>query len=436
MTVNRRSFIKLASTYTAGGITIPSLVRGGTSHIAASDTVNVALIGCRNMGWGDLMGFLDHKEVRCLALCDIDKNVLASRGKELMQKQARKPDIYGDYRKMLDRKDIDIVIIGTPDHWHCRQFVDSCQAEKDIYVEKPVSNSIAGCEAMVAAAAKHHRIVQVGQQQRSGKHWQEMIAYLRSGKLGTIGRVHIWANFDYAVIKSPVPDSEPPEGVDYDTWLGPAPVRPFNKHRFHGSWRMFWDYGGGLMTDWGVHLLDMGLWGMDIRGMPLKTLSAGGNYLYPDGVQETFDTMTVTYQFPDFAMEWENNAGIETGPYGRNYGVSFRGANGTLVADRDNWKVYPENESIPELTVESDGRDRQNHIANFLDCVKSRNPDTACTIENGSLCARYAHLGNIGARIGGAALVYDEKTGKFDDPRANKYIQPAYRNPWEFPKIY
>lgn len=409
--------------------------KGGSAAVPASDIINVALIGCRNMGWGDLMDFLQHKEVRCLALCDIDESVLASRAKELSEKQDRKPDLYRDYRKVLDRKDIDVVIIGTPDHWHCLQFVDACEAGKDIYVEKPISNSIAGCEAMVAAAGKYSRIVQVGQQQRSGGHWHQMIEYLRSGKLGTISRVHVWANFNYAAIKSAVPDSAVPKGVDYDTWLGPAPQRPFNKQRFHGSWRMFWDYGGGLLTDWGVHLLDMGLWGMDMKSMPEKILATGGNYLYPGGAQETFDTMTVSYQFKDYTMTWESNAGVETGPYGRNYGVLFRGTNGTLVADRGNWKVYPETEKTAELTVESDGRDHQHHIANFLNCVKSRNRETACTIENGSLCARYAHFGNIGARIGGAALVYDEQTGKFSTPAANDYVQPDYRRPWKFPRV-
>lgn len=435
MTVDRRSFIKLTSAYTAGGLLVPAFARGAGSAVAASDIINVALIGCRNMGWGNLRGFLHHKQVRCLALCDIDQNVLASRAKELAGIQGRQPDLYGDYREVLDRKDIDAVIIGTPDHWHCLQFVHACQAGKDIYVEKPVSNSIAGCDAMVEAAEKYKRIVQVGQQQRSGQHWQQMISYLRSGKLGTIGRVDIWANFNYAAMKSPVPDSEIPKGVDFDTWLGPAPARSFNAQRFHGSWRMFWDYGGGLITDWGVHLLDMGLWGMDVKSMPQKILSSGGNHLFPDGAHETFDTLSVAYQFEDFTLGWENNAGVETGPYGRSYGVLFRGSNGTLVADRNKWEVYPEKEKTAELTVRADGQDHQNHIANFLDCVKSRNPDTACTIANGSLCARYAHFGNIGARLGGAALTYNSETGKFNDARANDYIQPEYRRPWKFPRV-
>jgi len=198
---------------------------------------------------------------------------------------------------------------------------------------------------------------------------------------------------------------------------------------------MMWRYGGGLMTDWGVHLLDMGLWGMDIKTVPLKTLSTGGKFLHPEGAHETFDTLSVAYQFKDFTMTWENNGGVETGPYGKNYGVLFRGVNGTLVANRESWKVYPEREKIPVVEVVSDDRDLQNHVDNFLECVKTRNTATNCTIENGSLCAKYAHLGNIGARMGGTALVYDDQTKKFDVTEADQYLKPDYRSPWVFPEL-
>jgi len=434
MTVTRRNFIK-STTVLAAGATIPAWAK-----TSANDKINVGLIGCKNMGWSNLSDFLLHSDVRCVALADIDQSILRSREEELEKKQGVKPDVYGDYRKILDRKDVDIVIIGTPDHWHCLQFVDACKAGKDVYVEKPISNSIAECDVMVAAARKYNRIVQVGQQQRSSGHWKEMVDYLRSGKLGNIGHVHVWANFNYAAMQPPVPDSKVPDGVDFETWLGPTPTRSFNQQRFHGSWRMFWNYGGGLMTDWGVHLLDMGLWGMDIKTLPLKISAFGGNFLYPNGANETFDTQMVTYQFDKFIMSWENNAGTETGPYGKNYGVLFRGANGTLVANRDNWEIYPEKDNrtgaakIPEMTVKADFQDHRLHVANFLECVKTRNNQTACTIENGSLCAKYAHLGNIAARTG-MALIFDDSQKKFDHPEADKYIQPPYRAPWQFPVI-
>ncbi|MDR1866402.1 MAG: Gfo/Idh/MocA family oxidoreductase [Bacteroidales bacterium] len=435
MSINRRTFIQASSTLALGiaGASLPriSIAR----NRSANETVNAALIGCRSMGWGNLSDLLLHEEVRCVALCDIDRNILDARAEELARRQGQKPDVYGDYRKVLDRRDVDVVIIGTPDHWHCLQFVDACSAGKDVYVEKPVANSIAECDAMVAAARKYGRVVQVGQQQRSSKHFQEMRAYLQAGTLGKIGRVHVWANFRYAAMPPRIPDSPAPEGVDFETWLGPTPVLPFNSQRFHGSWRMFWNYGGGLITDWGVHLLDMGLWGMDMKSMPLKVLSSGGNYLCPEGAHETFDTMAVTYQFKDYVMEWENNAGTETGPYGKCYGISFRGVNGTLVANRDSWEVYPEGEKIPSLSVKADYRDHRDHVSNFLECVKSRNTQTACTIENGSLCAKYAHLGNIGARLGGTALTYDDRAKKFNVSQADRYLQPAYRSPWKFPRV-
>ena len=434
MTVTRRNFIK-SSTVLAAGVAMPAW--GKTS---ANDKINVALIGCRNMGWSDLTDFLLHPEVRCVALADIDQSILASRTEELEKKQGAKPDVYGDYRKILDRKDIDIVIIGTPDHWHCLQFVDACKAGKDVYVEKPVSNSIAECDAMVAAAGRYNRIVQVGQQQRSSGHWKEMVEYLRSGKLGNIGHVHVWANFNYASMAPLGPDSKAPDGVDFETWLGPSPSKTFNQQRFHGSWRMFWNYGGGLLTDWGVHLLDMGLWGMDVKTLPLKTSSFGGKFIRPDGAHETFDTQMVTWQFDKFIMTWENVAGTETGPYGKNYGVLFRGANGTLVANRDNWEIYPERDNrtraakVPEMTVKADFQDHRLHVTNFLECVKTRNSQTACTIENGSLCAKYAHLGNIAARTG-LSLSYDDARKKFNLAEADKYFQPIYREPWKFPVI-
>jgi predicted dehydrogenase len=422
--MNRRIFLQSSAALLVVPTTIPSIARASVKNVSANDKINAALIGCRGMGWGDLADLLAHNDVRCLALSDIDREVLHSRAEQVNREFGFKPDLYGDYRKILDRKDIDLVIIATPDHWHCQQFVDACKAGKDVYVEKPIANSIAECDRMVAAAQQYKRVVQVGQQQRSSKHWQQMVEYIRSGALGKIGRVQVWANFNYAAMPPLGPNTPVPEGVDFDTWLGSAPKVPFNPQRFHGSWRMFWDYGGGLVTDWGVHLLDMGLWGMDIKTMPLKVSSTGGNYLFPNGAHETFDTMATTYRFKDFIMEWENNAGVESGPYGKSYGVLFRGTNGTLVADREDWTVYPEGERTPALQVKADHRDHEDHLTNFLNCVKGRNFNTACTIENGNLCAKYAQLANIGAKLGGEGLVYDDHSKRFNLSEANKYLYP------------
>jgi len=435
MNITRRKFLK---TTAAAAVVLPTMRAGAPHKMSANDKLNVALIGCKNMGWGDLTDMMLVQDVECVALCDIDKTILENRKAELVKMGKKEPAIYGDYRKLLERKDVDAVIIGTPDHWHCLQTVDACAAGKDVYVEKPAANSIAECDAMVTAAKRYSRVVQVGQQQRSSGHWQEMVKYLRSGQLGTIGRVHIWGNFTYAAVM-PKPDSNVPEGVDFDMWLGPTPVRTFNEQRFHGLWRMFWNYGGGLMTDWGVHLLDMGLWGLNVTTMPNKTVATGGKFYFPEGAHETLDSQTVSYLFDNCIMSWEHNAGVQTGPYNRDYGVLFKGTNGTLVADRGNWVVIPEpdgrrGQKIPEVKVEADNQDHKLHVRNFVECVKTRNFQTACTIENGSLCAKYAHLGNIAARLN-TALVYDDVAKSFKGaPDADKYLKPEYRAPWKFPE--
>lgn len=435
MTITRRTFLKNSSLAVAAGMAMPTYLRGATPGVSSNDKINVALIGCRGMGWSNLYDFLQSKEVECLALCDIDESILQSRAKELANLRQTKFDLYSDYRRVLDRKDIDAVIIGTPDHWHCLQFVDACKAGKDVYVEKPISNSIAECDAMVAAANKYNRVVQVGMQQRSASSWKELMQYLDSGILGKISRVHVFANFNYAAINNAESDSEVPAGIDFETWLGPAPARTFNNRRFHGSWRMFWDYGGGLITDWGVHLLDMALWAQKIDGMPKSIQANGGNFLFPDGMHETFDTLSVMYQFDDYIFSWENNAGLESGPYNKNYGLIFTGQNGTVAANRESWEVYPVKEKVPQKTVQGDNKEHRDHVVNFLDCMKTRNRNTTCPIETGSLSTKYAHLGNIAARIGGVSLQYDDKNHKFNIAEADKYIKPAYRSPWKFPEI-
>lgn len=435
--LSRRNFIRHSASAIAAGLVMPSLLNENNVFartVGANDKINVALIGCKNMGWADLSDFLLHPEVDCVALCDIDRNILGEKALELEKLRDKKASLYSDYRKLLDRKDIDAVIIGTPDHWHCLQMVDACAAGKDVYVEKPIANSIAECDAMVAAAKKYNRVVQVGQQQRSGNHWHEMKRYIDSGKLGKIARVNVWANFNYATILNPVPDGAVPAGVDFETWLGPAPKRTFNEKRFHGLWRMFWDYGGGLMTDWGVHLMDMALWGMNVKGMPNRVISSGGNFAYPDNYAETFDTLSVIYEFDDFLIQWSNIAGTETGLYGRNYGVEFKGTNGTLVANRESWEVYPEQNKIEAIKSMPNYQDHKDHVTNFLNCMKSREMNTACTIDNGSLCAKYAHLGNISARVK-SALIYDDVKRTFNNSEADKLVKPAYRKPWKFPEL-
>ena len=302
---NRRNFIRSTAAAAAGlglsgSLPLPAFSRSGI--LRANDKITLALIGARNMGWQDLTDLLKQDNVVCKTLCDVDDAVLSDKAARLVEQGHKIPVLEKDYRKVLEDKDIDAVIVGTPDHWHCLPLVEACEAGKHVYVEKPLANSIAESNVMLDAARRNKRLVQVGQQQRSGAHWKSAIEFVQSGKLGTIRQVKFWANFNYGSGNMPVPDSEPPEGVDYDRWLGPAPKRPFNKNRFHGSWRMFRDYGGGLMTDWGVHLIDMGLWAMDVDYAPKSVRSLGGNFASQDRALEMPDTLNVLYEMDGFNM--------------------------------------------------------------------------------------------------------------------------------------
>jgi predicted dehydrogenase len=440
---SRRRFLRdtgriAAGTAMAAALPSPLIVNGKAA--LPSEKINIALIGCKNMGFGDLQNALKQPGVECAALCDIDDSILNGRGADVEKLQGKAPRLYKDYRKLLDNKDIDAVIIGTPDHWHCLPFVHACEAGKDIYVEKPLANSFAECDLMVGAARKYRRVVQVGQQQRSGAHFIEAMQFIKSGRIGQLRKVDTWANFNYAVGQPVVPDEPVPAGVDFDRWLGPAPERTFNKSRFHGSWRMFWDYGGGLMTDWGVHLIDIALWARDVATLPLAVTATGGNFAFPDHAHETFDTMSVSYQLKDMVVNWQHTAGTQNGPYGRSYGLSFIGNEGTLVIDRDGWELFPEwdgESKKPKLPVEPKHPGKGSHdlhMNNFLECMRTRK-DPACTIENGSLVAKYAHAANMALRTQ-SQLVWDAKLQNFgDNAKANALITPQYRLPWQLPKI-
>ncbi len=442
MPTSRRTFLtnttRLAAAAGLSGLSAaPALSRPSGS---ANDKIVVALIGANSMGYGDLNNALKVPNVECALLCDIDDAVLARRAADVERTQGKAPRLVKDFRRVMDDKSIDAVIIGTPDHWHCLPFVAACQAGKDVYVEKPLANSIGECDLMVQATRKYGRVVQVGQQQRSGDHWQKAMDYIRGGSIGTLRKVNVWGNFRYGIGQPMVPDSPVPPGVDFDMWLGPAPDRTFNKARFHGSWRMFWDYGGGLLADWGVHLLDMALWAKDTKTLPLSVTASGGNFAFPDHAHQTFDTMNVNYQFKDFTVNWEHTAGIQSGPYGRPYGLAFVGNDATLVIDRSGWEVFPElAESGTAFKVAKippqPGRDyHAEHMKNFIECIKTRK-DPNCPIENGALVATCAHMGNI-ALLTRSQLNWNEATRNFgENAAANALIRPKYRTPWQWPVV-
>ncbi|HEU5145353.1 MAG TPA: Gfo/Idh/MocA family oxidoreductase, partial [Chryseosolibacter sp.] len=219
--VSRRTFIKNSGSLIAGAAMSPIVFHRATAKVSAQDKLTVALIGCKGMGMYNLTDHLKQPGIECAALCDVDSNILQERAKTITELTGKTPKQYDDYRRVIDDKDIDIVIVGTPDHWHCLPTVEACAAGKDVYVEKPLSNSIAECRAMLEAARKYNRVVQVGQQQRSGQHWQDVIALVRSGQLGTIRKIKTWGYFNYGKGSPKVPDSPVPQGVNYDMWLGP-----------------------------------------------------------------------------------------------------------------------------------------------------------------------------------------------------------------------
>lgn len=435
---SRRTFIQNTGSLLAGAALSPLAWSRLNAGIAQNDKLTVALVGCKGMGMYNLTDHLKQPGITCAALCDVDDNILQERAKTITELTGKEPQRYRDYRQVIDDKTIDIVIIGTPDHWHCLPAVEACAAGKDVYVEKPLANSIAECQVMLKAARKHNRIVQVGQQQRSGQHWQDVVAMVRSGKLGTIRKIKAWGYFGYGKGGPKVPDGPVPEGVDYDRWLGPAPQHPFNKNRFHGSWRHYWDHGGGLLADWGVHLLDIPLWAMDV-GFPRAVMAAGGKYGYPENFIETPDTLSVVYDYGDFTLEWDHAGGLSKGMYDRSYGVAFIGNNGTLVVNREGWEVIAESENdtpkteiIPLQPADQDSHIK--HVANFVDCVRTRKAPI-CDIEEGHNVAIVAHMGNVAYRTG-HQLHWDENKGKFkDDAAANKLIKPEYRAPWKFPVV-
>ncbi len=434
---SRRIFLRNAA-LTSGALVTSNLF--ASSKIFNTDTLRVATIGVNGMGWANTLGALSVKNVEVVALCDIDENVLNKRKAELLIKQpgVTKIDTYSDYRKILDRKDIDIVIVGTPDHWHALQMINACAAGKHVYVEKPAGNSIGECNTMIAAKNRYNRIVQVGQWQRSQKHFTDALEVVHSGQLGNIRTTKVWCYQGWMRPQPVVANSAPPAGVDYTTWLGPAPTREFNASRFHFHFRWFWDYAGGLMTDWGVHLLDYAIQGMK-AGNPKSVSALGGKFAYPELAEETPDTLTTLYEFDNFNLVWDSAMGIDNGSYGRDHGIAFIGNNGTLILDRGGWEVIEERQAknkvaIPLHKKEDNGVNL--HWLNFIDAIRNNTPGSLhCPIEEGAHIATVAQMGNIAYRSG-QKVNWDASKNLFTDEAINKeYFTKAYHNGYSLPKI-
>jgi predicted dehydrogenase len=444
---SRRQFLRRSSAAVAGlGLAAPLEGRAADGKpVAPSDRIGVGLIGCRGMGWSDMRSALETNEVECVALCDVDQRELDRRQQDAIVAQGKAPKQYRDFRKLLDDPEVDAVIIGTPDHWHCLLFLAALEAGKHVYVEKPLANSIEEANVMEAAARKAGRIVQVGQWQRSGPHYDEALELVRSGALGNIRLVKVWAYQGWMKPVPVLPDSAAPPEVDYEMWLGPAPKRPFNPNRFHFNFRWFWDYAGGLMTDWGVHEIDIALFGMGARS-PKSVMASGGKLAYPDDASETPDTLQAVYEYEGFDMLWEHATGIDGGNYGRTEGIAFIGNDGTVVVDRGGWELVPETEevdgrrryrmeAVPAVRRPRDADYLDNHTRNFVEAIRKNDPSLLkCPIGSGRIAAVNAHMGNIAYKVG-RKLHWDEASGAFrDDPEANALLSAHYHNGWELPK--
>ncbi len=442
--IARRKFLQNSALLAAGSILLPAFDNKAfaifRNRFSAADQVNIGAIGINGMGWSNVMAALNVPGVNLVAVCDVDKNVLDRRLGELSKKNVdvSKIKTYGDYRKLLDQKDIDAVIIGTPDHWHALMMIHACEAGKDVYVEKPVGNSIIECNRMVAAQKRYNKIVQAGQWQRSQQHFKDAIDFVHGGQLGNIRTAKVWSYIDWKQPLSVKPNSPVPAGVDYNSWLGPAQMRPFNENRYHFTFRWFWDYAGGLMTDWGVHLMDYALMGMK-ADVPKSIVALGGNFAMPNSADETPDTLMALYEFDQFNIVWDHAVGIGNGNYNRDHGIAFIGNNGTLILNRGGWEVIEEKKKEHKVLVpfaKSVDNGLNKHWENFIAAVRSRKyEDLRCPIEAGAHVATVSQMGNIAYRSK-KKLNWDKAKGKFTDEAVNQqYLLSSYHNGYKLPKV-
>lgn len=455
MKLSRRQFVASSSAALAA-----SQIATGENP-SANDRLIGALIGSGGMGRANLRDFLRMKDVHIAAICDVwehNRNV----GIEMTASQPKgKAEGYSDFRRILDRKDIDFVIVATPDHWHAIPTVMACSAGKDVYVEKPLSHNIYEGRQMVNAARENKRIVQMGTQQRSGAHYQAAVKLIREGKIGRISRVAAWNHENESPngIGNP-PDTTPPAGLDWDFYLGPAPKAAFNPNRFIGTFRWFWDYSGGKMTDWGTHHLDIVQWAMNVTA-PVSVCAFGGNYVLNDN-RETPDTLEAVLEYPNFIATYSNRVGNSRDPVMWGYGIEFYGTDGTLFIDRGGFQIFPErngqfeeptplyisqikeaeNRSEPTWksttqiktgrvsSLEGDGSEQHiAHVRNFLDCVKSREKPVS-DVETGHYSTTATHLCNISLRVGRRIYWDSEKEAVIQDKEANTLVKREFREPW------
>ena len=404
--VSRRQFLG-RSAQQAAGVAVGVVGLAGVSTAAANpagsnDRIGVGIIGVRNQGRLLATEFARTSGVEVRALCDIDESQFAPAVREVVDAGQKAPSTVRDFRQLLDNPAIQAVVIATPDHWHASMASLACQAGKDIYLESPPTHSLDDSARLIEALSRSRSVIQVGLQQRSGTHFQSAIRFVQSGKLGTVRLAKAWVVHRRKNIGRRDITEVPPQ-VDYTAWLGPAPERPFQPNRFHFNWRWFWDYGGGELTHWGVHMLDIARWGLNVTS-PLRVAAVGGKYSFDDD-QETPDSLAVQYDFGSKSILWEQRLWSSHGVEGRSSGVAFHGDNGTLVVDRGGWKVYDHGEVIA-----ADASDLlATHVSNFVTCLRTRQAPAA-DVATGLTSAALCHWGNKAYRAGHEMRPADQAT--------------------------
>lgn len=417
--VSRRQFLRQTCFLGMGAVgfpyVVPARALGQDGKDPANERITLGFIGVGGMGLGHLGGMLGRRDVEVLAVCDVDEE----RRNSARARVGKNCAAYNDYRDLLNRDDIDAVVISTPDHWHALNTIHACEAGKDVYCEKPLSLTIEEALKMVEAVRRYGRVFQTGSQQRSGREFQQAVSLVRSGRIGKVHTIHVGIGGGPA--GGWEPDSDPPPGLDWDMWLGPAPWVPYNKLRCHYNFRWFYDYSGGKLTDWGHHHNDIAQWGIDMDGSGPITIEGWGKFP-TNGLFDTATEFEITCKYADGTTLITSSGGP--------HGIRFEGPDGWVHVDRGFLETFPAELKDEELGP-GDVRlfTNHGHHDNWLDCVRTRQRPI-CDIEIGASSVIVCHLENIAIRTG-RKLQWDPANHRFvDDPGADRWISKPYRAPW------
>jgi len=442
--MNRREFLQAAS----AGIALQTAI--GNAR-AQGKQRRVGLIGCGWYGKIDLFRLIQVEPVEVVSLCDVDKQMLAEAASMVATRQAskKKPRTYGDFRQMLAAKDLDLVLIAPPDHWHALIMIEAAKSGLDIWVQKPISADVLEGRAMAEAAHKHGRVVQVGLQRRSTPHLVEARdRYIREGKLGKIALVEIYCYYHMRATENP-PDTDPPSYLDYEMWTGPAPMRPYNALVHPRRWRAFMEYGNGIVGDMAVHMLDMTRWMLDL-GWPTRIASTGGILVDKSSKANISDTQTATWDFEDLRVVWQHRSWGEANDPKYPWGATFYGDKATLKASVYGYDFIPLNggqavhrdvtyelEQYPEDKTEKDIEKHvapavRYHMKNFLQAIDARSKPVS-TIEEGYISTASCILANNAMKLG-RTLNWDATQQRVvGDEEENRLLARPYRGPWMHP---